>query len=107
MRKHHEVATAHYEGLAFALAVHPGLAAPDEMKGCTGDARRIERPRAAITALLEDPGAQPQAVQNVRQNIRIRRFGYIVRTVWDFSYGHSDARYAATMVRARARSTAT
>ena len=37
-------------------------------------ARGIERPGAAVASLLEDAGAQAEAVQNVRKKIRTRGF---------------------------------
>ena len=76
MREHHQIAAAHDEWLALAFAVHPRLAAPDEMKDGAGHTGGIERPVAAVAALLEDPAAQAKRVQDVRQEIDIRRFGY-------------------------------
>jgi hypothetical protein len=66
VREHHQIAAAHDHGLGLAFAVQPGLAASYQVKGGARNAGRIERPGAAVTPLLENPGPQPKAMQHVR-----------------------------------------
>ena len=80
MREHDQVAAAHDQRLALAFAVHPRLAASNEVEDRAGCTCGIERPLAAVAALHEDRPAQSQRLQNVRQQVRIRRFGYEIST---------------------------
>jgi hypothetical protein len=65
-REHHQVAAAHHERFALAFPVQPRLAAADEVKDGAGRPRGVERPGAAVAALLEDPSAQPEGLQYIR-----------------------------------------
>src|SRR5262249_32606170 len=101
VREHHQIAAAHDERLAHAFAVQPRLATPYEMKDRAGHTRGIKRPFAGIAALLEDTPAKAKRGQNVRQQIRLRGFGYEIRRSSAFSSVHGGAIYALPVGRAR------
>ena len=95
-REHHEITAAHDERLALAFAVHPRLPAPDEVEDGAGCPGRIERPGAAVASLLEDARAQAEALQNVRKQIHIRRFGYEIRSFRAYSSDHDAVNLRAS-----------